>query len=639
MSDRRAPSPIAFAQETTSLPASDLALPLSVAFDAAPCGVLLLDGQRRVHYANPATLTLLACAADAVLGRPVLEVLGDRMEARHRQALEQALECPASVEEPLLLNSDGQARCVRLTVTGWRTEKADGLLLHLCDETARHQAEVNQQGSEASLLRFIRRSPEPAVVHLGGLVLHANQASAEALGYDRPEDLVGRSLLELTHPDDRAMVKERVGRMLRTHEPLPVLEERFLRRDGGTFHAEVFALPVMLEGRIAFLAWGRDLSEHKRADEERQKLLAERTRLMEEAQRHANELEAILDNMLTGLFVCDTSGRLTLANEVGARLLGCGSVLELVGMTLQELAAKFDVRRLDGTRLPVEQMSLNRALRGETVGEQDSRLTIARAGDRYMRSSAGPIRNAQGDIVAAVQVFRDHTDVVEFSRLKDQFLRVVAHELKTPLAVMQGYTELLTRDPDAARRLDTVGAIRRGAARIERIVGDMASLAGVLERDLALDLAPVPLDEVARMLVTAMEPLQKKHHFTLDLAPVTVRADRTHLEQVVQRLLDNAVRYSPGGGRVTVRVAQHDAHARLSVTDEGVGIPAAKQGRIFQRFYRAHTDTPYDYGGLGIGLSLSREIVSLHGGRMDFESTEGVGSTFRLELPLMATDG
>lgn len=615
-------------------------LPVAAAFDGAPWGVLLLDRRRVISYANPQALTLLGLSAEEVAGRPADELLGERLEPRHGRAVKDALDRTGDVEEAVWLQTlQGQCRRLRLSVAPCQTDEADGLLVHLVDDTARHQAEADRRASEASLLAFLSRSPEPAVVHAGGMVVHANQAVTEKLGYDRPEELIGQSLLKLTHPDDRQLVKERVARMLRTHEPLPVREERFLRRDGGTFHAEVFALPVMLDGRIVFLAWGRDLSEQKRADEERQQLLAERTRLMEDAQRHANELEAILDNMLTGLFVCDTSGRLTFANEVGARMLGCDSVLGLVGMTLDSLAAKFDARNLDGTPLPVQDLALHRALKGETVAVQDTR--VSREGgdvDRYLRSSAGPIRNARGEIVAAVQVFRDHTDVVEFNRLKDQFMRVVAHELKTPLAIMQGYTELLARDPDAARRLDTAGAIRRGAARIERIVNDMASLSGVLERDLPLNLVPLELDEVVRHLVEAMQPTQRKHVLTLDLAPVTVLGDRVHLEQVIQRLLDNAVRYSPEGGPVAIGLKRCDDRARLTVADQGIGIPEDKQQRIFQRFYRAHTDTPHDYGGLGIGLSLSREIVNLHGGRMSFESTEGAGSAFHVELPVMPDD-
>ena len=113
-----------------------------------------------------------------------------------------------------------------------------------------------------------------------------------------------------------------------------------------------------------------------------------------------------------------------------------------------------------------------------------------------------------------------------------------------------------------------------------------------------------------------------------------MEADALRLGEVVRTLLDNAVRYSPEGGRILVSCASKDGRAVVSVQDEGVGIPREKQARLFQRFYRAHTDTPHDYGGLGVGLYIAREIVRRHGGQMWFTSEEGQGSTFSFSLPL-----
>jgi signal transduction histidine kinase len=116
-----------------------------------------------------------------------------------------------------------------------------------------------------------------------------------------------------------------------------------------------------------------------------------------------------------------------------------------------------------------------------------------------------------------------------------------------------------------------------------------------------------------------------------------VRGERDRLEQVLLTLLDNAIRYSPEGGEVDVGVSVEGGEAVVSVTDRGVGIPAEKQSRIFERFYRAHTGTHYDYGGMGVGLYISREIVRRLGGKLWFESREGEGSTFRFSLPLEST--
>ena len=129
--------------------------------------------------------------------------------------------------------------------------------------------------------------------------------------------------------------------------------------------------------------------------------------------------------------------------------------------------------------------------------------------------------------------------------------------------------------------------------------------------------------------------MNPKHRIRVVRAtPVVVQGDRDRLQDMTMQLLENAVKYSPGGGDIDVAVDLLNDEATVSVTDHGVGIPRAKQARIFERFYRAHTGTPYDYGGMGVGLYIAKEIIQDHGGRMWFDSEEGHGSTFRFSLPV-----
>jgi signal transduction histidine kinase len=121
------------------------------------------------------------------------------------------------------------------------------------------------------------------------------------------------------------------------------------------------------------------------------------------------------------------------------------------------------------------------------------------------------------------------------------------------------------------------------------------------------------------------------------LDAVTVEADQTRIEQVINQLLKNAVTYSPQGGDIEVSLINSDSEAILSVTDHGIGIPKNRQARIFERLYRAHMDTPYDYGGLGVGLFIAREIIHAHGGRIWFTSEPGQGSTFFFAIPTMSS--
>jgi signal transduction histidine kinase len=144
----------------------------------------------------------------------------------------------------------------------------------------------------------------------------------------------------------------------------------------------------------------------------------------------------------------------------------------------------------------------------------------------------------------------------------------------------------------------------------------------------------VDLADLVQEAVDAAARTAPKHHIELLRAdPVTLTGDRERLREVMRILLDNAIRYSPLGGDVAVDLTLSNGSAEVSVRDHGVGIARDRQERIFERFFRAHTDTPYDYGGTGLGLYVARALVELHQGSMAFESTEGKGSTFSFRLP------
>jgi len=355
------------------------------------------------------------------------------------------------------------------------------------------------------------------------------------------------------------------------------------------------------------------------------------------AQRRAGELQAVIENMVDGVFVCDAEGRITLANEAALRMLGVDTQEE-AGANLAGSIARVRIRHLDTRPVAHEERAVIRALAGETITAQDTIVYDPRAQrDKYIRTSAAPIRDTKGTIMGAVAVARDVTELTELDRLKDQFIAVAAHELKTPVAIMKGYAQALLRtaqDIPPPRR-NMLEAIDRGADRIDRIVKDLLDISQLQVGRLDLAVDTIDLAQLAELVVDELAVTADRHRIRLVKAdPVVVHGDQGRLEQVLVDLIDNAIRYSPKGGDIDVGVALGEHEVVVSVKDCGVGIPRDKQGSIFQRFYRAHANTPYDYGGMGVGLYISKEIVSRHGGRMWFESEEGRGSTFYFGLPL-----
>lgn len=230
-------------------------------------------------------------------------------------------------------------------------------------------------------------------------------------------------------------------------------------------------------------------------------------------------------------------------------------------------------------------------------------------------------------------------------RARDDLLAVAAHELKTPLTTVLGYTQTLqlraAREGHCTRRdQDTLRVIAAQARRLQTLIDSVLDLARLHNGQMQIakqvvDLAALAHKAVANARLTAAQHLIE---FRGPEAPVVIVGDSVRLEQVLQNLLDNAVKYSPADGVITVCVEQQSAKAVLTVSDQGIGIPEAARAHLFERFFRASNLDRCRVQGTGIGLSIVSEIVALHGGMVEVDSTEGHGSTFTVRLPLLETN-
>ncbi len=228
------------------------------------------------------------------------------------------------------------------------------------------------------------------------------------------------------------------------------------------------------------------------------------------------------------------------------------------------------------------------------------------------------------------------------NRLKDEFLATLSHELRHPLSVIVSYTELLSRDPDAGRLpivLKAAEVIRRNALTQERLVSDLLDLSRLQTGKLAIHRQPV---EFAPLLADAAEAVRVETdlkrielRFDSPAERLVVEADPVRVQQIAWNLLQNAVKFTPEGGRVTVRLERAAGEARLVVEDTGQGLEAGVLPGLFEMFRQADGRTSRRHGGLGIGLALVRQLVELQGGRVLAESEgPGRGSRFTVWLPL-----
>ncbi|MBM4381833.1 MAG: PAS domain-containing protein [Deltaproteobacteria bacterium] len=328
-------------------------------------------------------------------------------------------------------------------------------------------------------------------------------------------------------------------------------------------------------------------------------------------------LEAVLDAMVEGVLVLGPDGRVQLAN---ARLRELFSVWgEVAGRTPLEVIRRADVDELLG-------------LAGRTSEPVALDLALGDDGSLEVHARRFP---AQGERQGVVAVFHDVSEIRRLESHRREFVANVSHELRTPLTAIQGYAETLAaNDLEPERRKQYVETITRNAERLRALIEDLLELARVEGGKRTL--APEAIDAsafIAALLRELRPRLEARRLAASCVGAAQVLADRRALEQIVQNLLDNAVKYTEPGGRIEVRLSRDGARARIEVADTGIGIPERDRARVFERFYRVDKARSRDLGGTGLGLSIVKHLAQAMDGDIFVTSAEGQGSTFTVTLP------
>jgi two-component system phosphate regulon sensor histidine kinase PhoR len=336
-----------------------------------------------------------------------------------------------------------------------------------------------------------------------------------------------------------------------------------------------------------------------------------------------NRADAILRSMAEAVAVVDSAERVVFANAAFCAIV-CAEAAHCEGRTLLELVRQPDLPLL-----------IRQALREERVVTGEVELAVGGEHLRNFVVTAGPVRGAGG----AVLLLHDISELRRLERVRRDFVANVSHEFRTPLTAIQGFAETLLggalSDPQNNRKFLEI--IRQHAVRLGRLTEDLLKLSQIESGKLELEFRPV---EVRPLLESCLETARleaEPKHLALscecpeEIPPV--RGDAQRLREVLQNLLDNAVRYTSEGGRVCARARTANGVVEISVEDTGIGIPHAEQQRIFERFYRVDAARSREVGGTGLGLSIAKHLVEAHGGRIEVRSEVGRGSIFRIFLP------
>ncbi|CAN5738451.1 hypothetical protein BH20VER1_BH20VER1_06300 [soil metagenome] len=355
------------------------------------------------------------------------------------------------------------------------------------------------------------------------------------------------------------------------------------------------------------------------------------TRLQElekRAEQGEFSVQAVFGAMLDGLAVVDVRRRVRMANTAFARIFGPAS--DPTGTPLLEVISHASVDRLVAAAI------------ADCAPRQES-IQISRGPSegREFEVTAVPLSGSSSGAQGAAVLFHDVTQMRLVEEMRRDFVANVSHELRTPLSIFRGYLETLLDNPKQppGELLRILEVMERHSDRLNALVEDVLTLARLESPDAELELEEIDVREFLETVAGDWRPrfdakeLRAELHLPPDLPLLC--ADERRLQEVIYNLLDNALKYSRPGGRVTIRAERKDQQVQLSVGDEGVGIREADLPRIFERFYRADkARSPEGVRGTGLGLSIVKHIAQLHGGSVAAESQPGRGTTISVLLPI-----
>ena len=345
-----------------------------------------------------------------------------------------------------------------------------------------------------------------------------------------------------------------------------------------------------------------------------------------------DRFDALVRALPLGVIMLDRRLRVRFANRAAAAIFG------------------FERSRVRGTHLiaavpsiELEQRAQS-ALRGE-IATSPIHVTGKSVNRSYAVSIYPLAPEVQGaerpEVTGVLIVAEDQTELLALERARQEFLTNVSHELRTPLASIKLMLETVTESEDEEAAKIFLPQVLGQVDRLTTLVQRLLEQARVESGELVLRIDEIDLEEVARPIVQSFGPQAAAKNVTLELRPVRpaiVEADEQRLSQVFVNLIDNALRFTPEGGSVSVTLDVHDGYALICVADTGMGIPYKDLPYVFERFYVADRSRTRGVSGAGLGLSIVKQIVEAHHGTVQVESTLGIGTKFTVSIPMLALD-
>jgi signal transduction histidine kinase len=355
----------------------------------------------------------------------------------------------------------------------------------------------------------------------------------------------------------------------------------------------------------------------------------------EQAERQTTELNSLLNSLTEGAIIVDRSHQLVLVNPVARSLL---EMPNSGGVTYERDWLSIDLRDRDGRPLKQEDRPLSRVLAGQRFADLEVQLVRRDGSVRIIAFNGSAVRDPLDQVVLAILTFRDVTDLRQLEQLKQDYISLISHDLRTPLTVILGRSQLLARLEDGEPFHAHALAIWKGAHYMSAMIEDLLEVSRLESGRIVLHPEAIDLRALLDEVVLSLVPPNSHSRVQVRAPPSlpTLRVDPKKLERVFVNLIGNALKFSSHEALVEVGIEAADSHVVVAVKDHGPGIPGDALPHLFQKYYQ--TKAGGAAGGLGLGLYIAQLIVDASGGQIWVESEVGQGSTFWVRLPLAADD-
>jgi PAS domain S-box-containing protein len=630
---------------------------LAAIVESSDDAILSKNSEGIIQSCNPATERIFGYKPDELIGRPVRILIPRERQAEEDEILRR-IRAGKRVDhfETERVRKDGRVIDVSLTISPVRGPSGEVIGASKIARDITEQKRIARElEAQREWLDVTLGSIDDGVIasDANGCITYMNGSAAALTGWAPPE-AAGRALaavFQVINERTRERVQDPAELVMRSGRIVGLANHSVLiDRDGGEHPIADSAAPIRdaAGAIIGVVLVFRDVTEQRRAEE----AIAEQREW----------LETTLASIGDAVIATDEHAKVVFMNPIAEHLTGW-SIDQARGRPCTEV---FDIVNED-TRRTVENPATRVLKEGIIVGLANHTTLISLDGtERPIDDSGAPIRDKNGRTIGAVLVFRDigdrrkaeaerrdaavererlltaertaRADAERANRVKDEFIAMVSHELRTPLNAILGWTQLMRQSPT------NTGVIERGLDVVSRntriqtqLISDLLDMSRIISGKLRLSIEEVDLPALIDNAIEAVhQPARNKGiaiHRELGAMP-PIAGDPARLQQVIWNLLLNAIKFTPDGGSVLVRLRSVGGDAEITVADTGIGIRSEVLPHIFERFRQGNPTITRRFGGLGLGLAIAKHFVDLHGGSIRAESAgEGRGATFTIALP------